>query len=131
MENYHYYWCLIGTSRYAASGVRWGVMLHSEQNIIDLAGAECSRVGTTLEDEAGIKWVGAGEPDEDGEYSEFKPERDWAEGEEFLAAVEKLSDDGREFLPYLTSSNKEVAEFLEDARERGVYDAAIKLVDHA
>lgn len=78
------------TSRNSTQGLNIRNSLMSERDIICAAHAECAKQGETLETIAGIDWI----EQDDGN---FKPARDWAQGEELAIAVEKLGDDGRMF----------------------------------
>ncbi len=114
-----YYYAIIGTSRNACGGVRWAATANNtETDIIGWARSECAKSGESLEALAGIKSVGIN-PDADGDFESFEPEREWAEGEEFAVAVEKLNDDGRTFRLFTDASA-----FVMEADEVGLGDKA-------
>lgn len=122
-----HFFALIGTSSNACGGVKWAATgYNSTADIIGFAQAECNRQGSNLESLVGIEFVGVN-PDNDGEFSEYKPSRDFAEGEELRAALEKLNDDGRTFKIYDDSDPTAVLEFLEDAESVGLSERASEL----
>lgn len=122
-----HYFALIGTSRNAAGGVRWTLTpYNSESDIIGFARDECARSGESLEALAGIGFTIRNEGTDD---KEITAERDFAEGEEFTAALEKLNDDGRTYSVFDASAPDDVAEFLAEAERVGEGERARELVD--
>lgn len=123
-----YYYALIGTSRNASGGARWTITANNtEADIIGYARAECEKESTWLESLAGIDSVGIN-PDADGEPTEYAPDREWRDGEEFAAALEKLNDDGRTYRIYDMSAPDDIAELLDDADAHSVGARAAELV---
>lgn len=120
------YYAIVGTSRYAGD-VRWSITYNSEADIIGYANTECRRRGESLEELAGIDWIGV-EPDEDGEFTRFEPERPFVTGEEFKAALEKLNDDGRTYSIFDSARPEEVEKFIDEAASIGLGAEARSLV---
>lgn len=122
----NYYYAIIGTSRNACGGVRWTLRAGvTEQDVLSWAYSECQREGSSLQDVAGIGWVGVGfDVEDEDEPSDYDPERDWLPGEEFETAIAKLNDDGRAFALFDVAE-----EFVEEACQLGLGEDAAELVE--
>jgi len=122
------YFAIIGTSRNANGGQRWSLTAsNTEDEIIGFAEEECNRSGEFLGELVGIKMEGVNE-DEDGDFEYYEPDRPYADGEHFEAAIEKLNDDGRDFLIYDDSDTVAIQEFIDKADFIGHGEKARKLV---
>jgi hypothetical protein len=128
MSKQPHYFAIIGTSSAAYGGVRWSITAYNSQaDIISYAQDECVKTGATLEDVAGIKWNGVN-PDEDGDFENYEPEREFREGELFQAALTKLNDDCRTYKIFDDSNKDEIESFLMEAEAVGHGDHAKELV---
>lgn len=97
-ETQKYYILTSQFSRNATTGLgKISTRTAAVGEIIRWAEGDAGRQGDTLETFAGIGWVGAGDPDEDGDYPDFVPERGWREGEQLAAAVDWMQRDGKMF----------------------------------
>ncbi len=122
-----HYFAIIGTSRNAFGGVRYTLTpYNSESDIIGFAHEECARSGESLESIAGIgfKTINEGTDDE-----EIVAEREFAEGEEFQAALSKLNDDGRLYSVFDDSDPEQVLCFIEVADRIGEGERARELAE--
>jgi|APLak6261699311_1056244.scaffolds.fasta_scaffold00140_20 hypothetical protein len=129
MSTEPHYFAIIGTSSAGYGGVRWSITAYnSKDDIIGYASEECNRAGSSLEDVAGIKWIGVN-PDEDGGFESFEPEREFAEGELFQAALTKLNDDCRTYKIFADSNQQEIDDFLMEAEAAGHGEKAAELVE--
>lgn len=129
MSTEPHYFAIIGTSSAAYGGVNWSITAYnSKDDIIGYASEECNRAGSSLEDVAGIKWIGVN-PDADGDFESFEPEREFAEGEEFQAALTKLNDDCRTYKIFDDSNKEEIDEFLMEAEAISLGEHAAELVE--
>lgn len=129
MANEKSYFVISGPNQYKYGGARRYLSRYQrEEEIIELASEECGNEGTSLEELAGIEWVGVGDADEDGDFDGFEPARAFHPGEELKAAVEKLNDDGRAYWIYDDSDPKEVALFIQDAEKIGREEEAREMV---
>ena len=122
------YFAIIGTSRYACGGQRWSLTAsNTEDEIIGFAEEECNRSGANLCELVGIGMEGVNE-DEDGDFEYYEPDRQYADGEHLVAAIEKLNDDGRDFLIYDDSDTVAIQAFIDKADFIGCGDKARELV---
>lgn len=117
------FYALISTGSERGETEEWSIKAgFSEQDIIDMALAECAATNEDLEFWAGFEIIGG------FGANQLTWSRDWMPGEQFRTSVLKLNDEGRTFRTYNVEKHDEVRTFLSRAKEIGLESTARELI---
>jgi hypothetical protein len=113
-------------SKYNHGHGKINLLLVTEEQIISAAEQQAMRRGEGLTAYTDIEWVGIN-PDEDGDYDDYKMSRDWRDGEILLAAVSEFTNDGYFYKIFKYGDKAELKDFIECAQSFGMGDEAERL----